>query len=50
MDSGVDQGMDDSQSPSEKTDPVEALQQEYVEGRITAEVYERKLDAIFRRD
>ena len=50
MDSGVDQRMDHSQSSSEVTDPVEALQQEYVEGRITAEAYERELDAIFRGD
>ncbi len=45
----MDQGMDHSQnSGGKETDPVEALQQEYVQGRISEAAYERELDAIFR--
>lgn len=50
MGSGVDHFTDHTGNSVKKTDPVAALQQDYVEGRISVEAYEQELDAIFRRE
>jgi hypothetical protein len=50
MDAAEDQTMDPTQESVAEIDPVEALQQEFVDGKITVEAYERELDRIFRRE